>query len=548
MLTLQDWSRIPFQISYPRFPSIVTVHAATPGQVCISVSYTGGLSALRGQIKKTGSNGHTLTMFDENAGGAATQMTNVCWSDSPSGGNSPVPNSASGEPFTGTWAPQEPLASLLGQTSDGRVVEVGKPGTSKNTRFMIRVRSGDETAHSGSLSAYSVRVCYEFRGPPVSPPPLPPPPSPPPLTPSPSPLPPSPHLLHLRRHSPHLLHLRHPPHHRRHRHRLHHRRHRHRHHRHCLHHPRLRHRRHQHRPTHHPGPQAQKCHLPLPQSLPPSSSFSPPPSMPPPPPPSPPPPSPPPPAIPPSIPPSMPPPPSSPPPSPPPPVPPSPPPSSPSPSSPPSPPPPDPPPWSPPSPLKPPSPLAPGSTLYSHVIVFNMTIAGDCVTFDATRRRRYRARLADRLRRRGRAFIVEEGHIYLTVSCASTLVATSIVAPDASAANELKDDLAEQLLANTTIATEALGEAVVAVGVAAIGSPLLIPAPSPPPTPPATLPPSARQYSHPSRRLRHRRSRPRTMWRMRSMIRRQCALDQWISVAGGIVITCILCCIAGYFI
>ena len=80
-----------------------------------------------------------------------------------------------------------------------------------------------------------------------------------------------------------------------------------------------------------------------------------------------------------------------------------------------------------------------------------MIIAGDCVTFDATRRRRYRARLADRLRRRGRAFIVEEGHIYLTVSCASTLVATSIVAPDASAANELKDDLAEQLLANTTL-------------------------------------------------------------------------------------------------
>lgn len=179
-----------------------------------------------------------------------------------------------------------------------------------------------------------------------------------------------------------------------------------------------------------------------------------------------------------------------------------------------------------------------------------MTIAGDCVTFDATRRRRYRARLADRLRRRGRAFIVEEGHIYLTVSCASTLVATSIVAPDASAANELKDDLAEQLLANTTIATEALGEAVVAVGVAAIGSPLLIPAPSPPPTPPATLPPSAPSIQPPV-------TPPPTSPLSSSDDRQENALDDsttmtnliiGVSVAGGIVITCILCCIAGYFI
>ena len=113
-----------------------------------------------------------------------------------------------------------------------------------------------------------------------------------------------------------------------------------------------------------------------------------------------------------------------------------------------------------------------------------MTLSGDCASFGAVRRRRFRTRLAERLRRRGRTFVVLDSHIYLKVRCGSVVVSSSIVTPDDAAASELQADLHEQLLANTTLATEALGEAVAAVGVASLAEPLVIPAPSPPPTPP----------------------------------------------------------------
>ena len=118
-------------------------------------------------------------------------------------------------------------------------------------------------------------------------------------------------------------------------------------------------------------------------------------------------------------------------------------------------------------------------------------LSGDCVSFGPVRRRRFRTRLAERLRRRNRAFVVDEDHIYLNVGCGSVNVASSIVTPDAGAATDLQSDLQADLLVNTSLAAEALGETVVAVGVASIGPPLVIDAPSPPPTPPPSpsLPP-----------------------------------------------------------
>ena len=141
--------------------------------------------------------------------------------------------------------------------------------------------------------------------------------------------------------------------------------------------------------------------------------------------------------------------------------------------------------------MLPPSPLQPGSRLFLHVVKFNVTLEGDCVSFGRVRRRQFRTRLVERLRRLNRTFVVFEDHVYLNVACGSVKLDASIVAPNAAAATQLQVDVQEQVLANSSLASEALGETVSAVGVAAVGEPLIIDAPSPPPTPPPSPEPAS---------------------------------------------------------
>ena len=113
------------------------------------------------------------------------------------------------------------------------------------------------------------------------------------------------------------------------------------------------------------------------------------------------------------------------------------------------------------------------------------------MSFGRVRRRQLRTRLVERLRRLNRTFAVFEDHVYINVACGSVSLDASIVAPDAAAAAQLQIDVQEQVLANSSLASEALGETVAAVGVASVGEPLIIDAPSPPPAPPPspTAPP-----------------------------------------------------------
>ena len=124
---------------------------------------------LRGQVKKTGSVGLTVTLFDKTFGGSAVHLTDVCWSDGPSA--AAMPSDATGAPFTSPplWTPQNAITPLTQVTSGGSAIEVGKPGTSKGTAFLLKVRSGDSSANGGALTAYRIKMCYEFRGPPSSP-------------------------------------------------------------------------------------------------------------------------------------------------------------------------------------------------------------------------------------------------------------------------------------------------------------------------------------------------------------------------------------------
>ena len=143
-------------------------------------------------------------------------------------------------------------------------------------------------------------------------------------------------------------------------------------------------------------------------------------------------------------------------------------------------------------PLPPPAPLYPGWTLHSHALVFNVTIAGDCATFDAARRQQYRSRLAAHLNSgRQSGVVINPNQIFLRIRCGSVGIETRIGVSDAATVDTLRSDVSQRLLANPAQASQVLGEDVLTVGTAMPGTVLLIAAPLPPsPSPPSPAPPS----------------------------------------------------------
>ena len=78
--------------------------------VCVDAYHTAGLgNAVTLRIKEFTSN--AVSIFFMRRGGSATNMTSACFADGASAGA--FPNDASGQPFTGTWAPQASLQPLV---------------------------------------------------------------------------------------------------------------------------------------------------------------------------------------------------------------------------------------------------------------------------------------------------------------------------------------------------------------------------------------------------------------------------------------------------
>ena len=145
-------------------------------RVCVSATLSTGLSNLHLWFKVYEGGGFPLTynaklMYRE--GGDARTLTNACFED----GQVDFPDDATAEPFTGIWAPREPLASFL---ADG----LGRAQTWPDMAVTsnVYVLAPDDTV--GSIFDASVTICFAASSP--LPPPLPP--SPPPSSPPTPPL------------------------------------------------------------------------------------------------------------------------------------------------------------------------------------------------------------------------------------------------------------------------------------------------------------------------------------------------------------------------
>ena len=202
----------------PGYPSELMVSSMT---VCISAYHSYGigyLATLRLKQKDYGDviprllAGQGGTCADDTSACASRYITNACFSDA---ATVPVPQDATGAPFTGTWGLPTVSGAGTAVCSGACLQQIqwlidNGVGKGDDQLQLIAFESNSAPAGgSAELSYFSVEVCFAPPPPPLAPPappttppppvipppptpPTPPPPSPPPPTPPPSPPPPTP--------------------------------------------------------------------------------------------------------------------------------------------------------------------------------------------------------------------------------------------------------------------------------------------------------------------------------------------------------------------
>ena len=151
-------------------------------RICASAWLSTGLSNLHLWFKVYEGGGFPMSYNAKllhRAGGNATTLIDACFEDS----QTAFPDDAAAEPFTGIWAPNEPLVSFLAHG-------LGRAQTWPDMAVTASVYGAAPEETIGSIFNVSVTMCF---GPPSAPSPLPttlvlPTPSPSPPAPSPLPL------------------------------------------------------------------------------------------------------------------------------------------------------------------------------------------------------------------------------------------------------------------------------------------------------------------------------------------------------------------------
>lgn len=151
-------------------------------RICASAWLSTGLSNLHLWFKVYEGGGFPMSYNAKllhRAGGNATTLIDACFEDS----QTAFPDDAAAEPFTGIWAPNEPLVSFLAHG-------LGRAQTWPDMAVTASVYGAAPEETIGSIFNVSVTMCF---GPPSAPSPLPttlvlPTPSPSPPAPLPLPL------------------------------------------------------------------------------------------------------------------------------------------------------------------------------------------------------------------------------------------------------------------------------------------------------------------------------------------------------------------------